>query len=73
MDFMICQQGFRKPKDNRVYCKLDGGPCAHVYMCQLNCRWQHTNQAAECLKPEQMKEQPQETTEKAKTSRKGKK
>lgn len=67
MDYMLCENGYRKPKDNRVYCRLDDGLCAHVYMCQLNCRWQHTKQAAECLK----KAAPPEP-EKAK-SRKGKK
>lgn len=68
MDFMICQNGYRKPKDNRVFCKLDGALCAHVYKCELNNRWQHTQQAAGCLKKELPQEKPQET-EKAKSRR----
>lgn len=69
MDFMICQSGFRKPKDNRVYCKKDGALCAHVYMCQLNCRWQQTKQAADCTKGTEPEAKPEA---KAK-GRKGKK
>lgn len=53
MDFMICKYGYRKPKDNRVYCKKDDALCAHVYMCQLNCRWQQTAQAGDCPKAEE--------------------
>ena len=62
MDYMICRYGYRKPKDKRVYCKKDDALCVHVYMCQLNCRWQQTAQAAEC--PKAVEEKPKRSKKK---------
>lgn len=75
MDFMICKYGYRKEKDKRVWCKKDNNLCAHVYMCQLNCRWQQTNQAADCTKcaEPQPAAEPEAKAAKAPKGRKGKK
>ena len=72
MEYMICKHGYRKEKDKRVWCKKDGNLCVHVYMCQLNCRWQHTKQAADCLKCAEPQAEEAKPEVKAK-SRKGKK
>ena len=56
MDYMICKYGYRKERDNRVYCKKDDALCVHVYMCQLNCKWRQTEQAAGCPKAEEKPE-----------------
>ena len=45
---IICEKAFQKERGGKIYCTIDGGPCAHLYLCQLDGRFKQTRGAENC-------------------------
>ena len=34
----------------RIFCNVTNTPCAHVFLCRLDCKWKQTDKAKDCPK-----------------------
>lgn len=35
-------------RNKKIYCDKTGGPCGHVWFCELSCKYKQTAQAKNC-------------------------
>ena len=45
---IVCEKAFQKERGKTIYCNIYGGPCAHLYYCQLDGRYKQNRSAENC-------------------------